>query len=104
MQKHISSNWKHSLELLCGADLQLSEIRMLGLLCIILLFSDKCIYISETRILEINPGGIFREILSNYIYGSKNMLDYFILIGCIDWPKHRHSPFQMYKKCTLQRV
>ena len=36
-----------------------------------------CIYISETRILEINPGGIFREILSNYIYGSKNMLDYF---------------------------
>lgn len=30
-----------------------------------------CIYTSETRILEIYPSGIFREILSNYIYESK---------------------------------
>ena len=34
------------------------------------------------------------------------MLGYFFLIECIDWPKHRHLPFQSYgyKNCTLQRV
>ena len=34
------------------------------------------------------------------------MLGYFFLIECIDWPKHRHLPFQSYgyKNCTLQRA
>lgn len=36
-----------------------------------------CIYTSETRILDVNSGTIFREILSSYIYESKNMLGYF---------------------------
>lgn len=90
MQKYIPpKNWKYNLELLSPIQWQI------------------CIYTSETRILETNPGRIFREILSNQIYDNKNMLGYyFFLIECIVWPKLRRSPFQLYgyKNCILQTV
>lgn len=34
---------------------------------------------SETRILEINSGGIFRDILSSSMYESKSMSGYFLM-------------------------